>query len=187
MIPPPRKSAPDWSSNLPPERPRKKRRRHKSQGMAALAELVPSALPKTQPAHAKLARLVALWERSVPPRVAREVTPVRFRDGTLHLHARSSVWAQEVSLMGPRLVEHMRARDPRMPVQRLAPRVGPMPERTPVAPEPAPIAIVPLDPAELPAEIHAALADVADPALRASLLHAACAALAPVPVPPSRR
>lgn len=164
-----------------PERPRKKRRRHPSQGMKPLADLVPNALPRTQPAHAKLARLVALWERSVPPRVAREVVPVRFRDGVLHLHTRSSVWAQEVSLMGPKLVEHMRARDPHMPVQKLAPRVGPMPERVPIEPEPAPLAITPLALSELPAEVRAALEKISDADLRRSLTDAACVALAPVP------
>jgi hypothetical protein len=148
--------------------------------MASLAQLVPGALPSRQPEHAKLARLTALWERSVPPRVAREVVPVRFRDGVLHLHRRAAVWAQEVSLLAPRLVEHMRARDPRMPVQKLAPRVGPMPERMPVEPEPSPMAITPIDPRELPAEIRAALDEVADADLRRVLTEAACAALAPV-------
>jgi hypothetical protein len=165
----------------PPNRPRKKRRRHPSQGMKQIGELVPGALPRTQPPHAKLARLTALWERSVPPRVAREVTPIRFRDGTLHLHARSSVWAQEVSLLGPRLIEHMRARDPRMPVERLQPRVGPLPERVPVEPEPAPLAVTPLDPSQLPSEITRALTDVADVDVRRSLLELACVALAPPP------
>jgi len=164
-----------------PRKPRPRRRRHPSQGMASLAELVPGALPRHQPAHAKLARLTALWERSVPPRVAREVVPVRFRDGVLHLHTRVAVWAQEVSLLAPRLVEHMRAREPRMPVEKLAPRVGPMPERLPVEPEPAPLAITPIDPTELPEEIRAALAEVSDRDLRRALTEAACAALAPAP------
>ncbi len=163
----------------PPSRPRKKRRRHKSQGMALIGELVPGALPKTQPAHVKLARLTALWERSVPPRVARAVTPVRFRDGVLHLHTQNSVWAQEVSLLGPKLVEHMRARDPRMPVEKLAPRVGPMPERVPIEPEPAPLAVTPLDPKDLPSEVALALEKIADADLRRSLTELACAALAP--------
>lgn len=159
-------------------RPFRRRKRHKSQGMKSLAELVPGAMPKNQPAHAKLARLIALWERSVPPRVAREVTPVRYRDGTLHLHARAAVWAQEVSLLSTRLIEHMRSRDPRMPVTKLAPRVGPMPERVPVEPEPPPRGVVPIDPAKLPEEIRVALAKVEDAQLRKSLMDAACAALA---------
>lgn len=149
--------------------------------MASLAELVPRAMPSKEPAHAKLARLTALWERSVPPRVAREVVPVRFRDGTLHLHARTSVWAQEVSLLAPRLMEHMRARDPRMGVERLAPRVGPLPERVPVEPEPPPVAVTPLDPSSLPAPLRTALAAVSDAELRRALTEAACAALAPIP------
>lgn len=149
--------------------------------MATLAELVPRAMPSKEPAHAKLARLTALWERSVPPRVAKEVVPVRFRDGTLHLHTRTSVWAQEVSLLGPRLLEHMRARDPRMPVQKLAPRVGPLPERIPVEPEPPPPPITPLDPSALPAPLRAALSEVGDDDLRRALMEAACAALAPIP------
>jgi hypothetical protein len=165
----------------PPPKPKRRRKRHPSQGMATLGELMPGALPRHQPAHAKLARLTALWERSVPPRVAREVVPVRFRDGVLHLHTRMAVWAQEVSLLAPRLVEHMRARDPRMPVQKLAPRVGPMPERLPVEPEPAPLAITPIDPKELPTEIRTALAAVGDEGLRRVLTEAACAALAPPP------
>ena len=117
----------------------------------------------------------------MPPRVAREVVPVRYHDGVLYLHTRVSVWAQEVSLLAPRLIEHMRARDPRMPVQKLAPRVGPLPERVPVEPEPAPLAVTPIDPKALPAEIRAELAMISDEGLRRALTEAACAALAPPP------
>jgi hypothetical protein len=146
--------------------------------MASLAELVPRAMPKNEPAVARLARLVALWEKSVPHRVALEVTPVRTFGDTLFLHASSAVWAQQVSLLAPQLLASMRARDPKLGIARLAPRVGRMPPRLPVAPEPAPVVVPPLPVERLPADVRDALAKVADESLRASLTQAACSALA---------
>ena len=132
------------------------RKRSKQQGMATIAELVPRALPKKQPEEARLAKMIALWERSVPRRVALNVTPVRVRGNTLYLHTTAAVWAQEVSLIAPTLIAHMRSRDPTLTLTSLVPRMGPMPLRVPVEIE-APDVIKPLRPEELPAEVRASL------------------------------
>ena len=165
-----------WTRERPPPR----RKRHKNQGLASLGELVPRALPRNAPPEAKLARVVALWERSVPHRVATNVTPVRLRGDTIFLHTRSSVWAQEVSLLAPQLLEHVRARAPNLPFKKLAARVGPMPERRPVEEE-VPVKVIPLAPEALPDEVKASLTRIADPELRATLTAAACSTLAPRP------
>ncbi len=153
------------------------RKRSKQQGMATIAELVPRALPKKQPEEARLAKMVALWERSVPRRVALNVTPVRVRGTTMYLHTTASVWAQEVSLLAPTLIAHMRAREPGLAIQTLAPRAGPMPLRVPVEIE-AKDVVKPLRPEELPEGMRASLLTVPDEALRESMTRAACAMLA---------
>lgn len=153
------------------------RKRNKQQGMSTIAELVPRALPKKQPEEARLAKMVALWERSVPRRVALNVTPVRVRGTTLWLHTTASVWAQEVSLLGPQLIAHMRSREPGLSIQTLAPRVGPMPLRVPVEAEEKHI-VKPLRVDQLPEEVRASLGTIPDETLRASMTKAACAMLA---------
>ncbi len=153
------------------------RKRSKQQGMATIAELVPRALPRRQPEAARLAKLTALWERSVPRRVALNVAPIRVRGQTLFLHTTASVWAQEVSLLGPQLLAHMRARDPALSITSLAPRVGPMPLRVPVEMD-EPVVPKPLRVEDLPPEVRASLLTVPDPALRETMTRAACALLA---------
>jgi hypothetical protein len=153
------------------------RKRSKQQGMSRIAELVPKALPKKQPEEARLAKMIALWERSVPRRVALNVTPVRVRGQTLYLHTTASVWAQEVSLLAPQLIAHMRSREPTLSIHSLAPRMGPMPLRVPVEIEEKHI-VKPLRPDELPEEVRASLSTVPDEALREMMTKAACAMLA---------
>jgi predicted nucleic acid-binding Zn ribbon protein len=45
------------------------------------------------------------WEAAVGPAIAREAHPVGERAGTVTVACSSSVWAQEVQLLGPALVE----------------------------------------------------------------------------------
>jgi predicted nucleic acid-binding Zn ribbon protein len=50
------------------------------------------------------------WPEVVGPVIAREATPTAERAGTLTVTCRSSVWAQELDLMGPELIAKLNAR-----------------------------------------------------------------------------
>ena len=102
---------------------------------------------------------------------------MRVRGQTLFLHTTASVWAQEVSLLAPQLLAHMRSREPALSVTSLVPRVGPMPLRVPVEVE-VPDVVKPLREDELPEEVRASLRTVPDAELRATMTRAACAMLA---------
>jgi predicted nucleic acid-binding Zn ribbon protein len=50
-----------------------------------------------------LAAVQAVWTDAVGPAIAREAQPVSERAGTVTVACSSSVWAQEIGLMGPAL------------------------------------------------------------------------------------
>lgn len=52
-----------------------------------------------------LARVQQAWPSSVGAAVAREAEPVTVHRRTLTVACRSAVWAQELDLMGPELIE----------------------------------------------------------------------------------
>ena len=66
-------------------------------------------------------RIVAAWPAAVGDVVARNSWPARVaRDGTLHVHTSSSVWAFELGQLAPRILERLRRRLPEVgdqPVQ----------------------------------------------------------------------
>ena len=66
----------------------------------ALAPLSEAAAPATT-----LARVQAEWIRAAGSLVAAEAQPVSERDGVVTVRCSSSVWAHELSLLAPRLVE----------------------------------------------------------------------------------
>jgi predicted nucleic acid-binding Zn ribbon protein len=66
---------------------------------SAIADLADRLAPKTT-----LAEVQRVWPAAVGPVIAREATPTTERDGTLTVACRSSVWAQELDLMGPEVV-----------------------------------------------------------------------------------
>ena len=54
-------------------------------------------------------RIVAAWPAAVGDEVARNAWPARIaRDGTLHVHAASSVWAFELGQLAPQILERLR-------------------------------------------------------------------------------
>jgi predicted nucleic acid-binding Zn ribbon protein len=57
-----------------------------------------------------LADVQRWWPEAVGPVIAREATPTAERGGTLTVTCRSSVWAQELDLMGPELVAKLNER-----------------------------------------------------------------------------
>jgi predicted nucleic acid-binding Zn ribbon protein len=69
-----------------------------------MADLTGRLAPKTT-----LADVQRVWPGAVGPVVAKEAVPTTERDGTLTIACRSSVWAQELDLMGPELVGRLNA------------------------------------------------------------------------------
>lgn len=63
-----------------------------------------------------------LWRRAVGHRVARRTAPGPLRDGVLTVYVASAVWAQELSLLSPAIVDKLRAAS--LDVARLRFRVG---------------------------------------------------------------
>ena len=49
------------------------------------------------------------WRAAVGFRLSERTAPGRLANGTLTVHVRSSVWAQELSLLAPQILEHLRA------------------------------------------------------------------------------
>ena len=54
-----------------------------------------------------LARVQASWPELAGPAVAAEAEPVSERAGTVTIACRSAVWAQELELLGPDLIERL--------------------------------------------------------------------------------
>ena len=111
-------------------------------------------------------RIVAAWIGAVGVEVARNAWPARVaRDGTLHVHTSSSVWAFELGQLAPRivasLVRELGEHAPR--VLRFAP--GHLPEPPPPEAGKA-LREVPAPPAEALAEAAALTAAIEDRELR---------------------
>jgi predicted nucleic acid-binding Zn ribbon protein len=70
----------------------------------AMARLADRLAPKTT-----LAEVQRVWPETVGALIAREATPTTERGGVLTVACRSSVWAQELDLMGPELVGKLNA------------------------------------------------------------------------------
>jgi predicted nucleic acid-binding Zn ribbon protein len=70
----------------------------------AVTALTDRLAPKTL-----LAEVQREWVATVGEAVAREATPTAERAGVLTVTCRSSVWAQELDLMGPELVDRLNA------------------------------------------------------------------------------
>jgi len=60
--------------------------------------------------HGAMPRILAAWPEAVGEEVTRNAWPARVaRDGTLHVHTSSSVWAFELGQLAPRILERLRA------------------------------------------------------------------------------
>ena len=71
---------------------------------SALESLTASLAPITT-----LARVQEVWERATGPAIASVAQPVSERDGVLTVSCEASVWAQELELMAPELVQALNA------------------------------------------------------------------------------
>lgn len=121
------------------------------------------------------------WCRAVGDRVAARTRPGRIREGILTVYVASAVWAQELSLLSPTIVERLRKTG--LEVQSLRFRVGeiePIPARREAAPAGRPV--------DLPGDLSARLAKIGDEALRTKMAEAAAYSLAkPSPATSTRQ
>ena len=80
-----------------------------------------------------MAPIVGIWPDAVGPEIARNAWPARLaRDGTLHVHAKDSIWAFELTSRA----EEIRSRLGDAAPPRLAFAPGPLPEQSPDVSEP---------------------------------------------------
>jgi predicted nucleic acid-binding Zn ribbon protein len=70
----------------------------------ALAQVTADLEPATV-----IARVQACWAEAVGEVVNSEAQPVSEREGVVRVACRSSVWAQELELLGPELLEKLNA------------------------------------------------------------------------------
>lgn len=87
---------------------------------AALAELVRTLEPASD-----LAAVQAAWAGAVGPAVAAHASPVAERGGVLTVACDEAVWAAELELMGPELVDRLEASLGRRAITRLRCKTGP--------------------------------------------------------------
>ncbi|MEA2350259.1 MAG: hypothetical protein QOG86_1200 [Thermoleophilaceae bacterium] len=69
---------------------------------AALAEVTSGLAPATT-----LARVQSRWPEAAGAAIAEEAEPISEREGVVTIACRSSVWAQELDLLGPDLVTRL--------------------------------------------------------------------------------
>ena len=76
-----------------------------------LAAAIGEALERAEPATL-LAAVQSAWADAVGEAIAREATPVSERAGVVTVACSSSAWAQELDLLGARIVEKIRSELP---------------------------------------------------------------------------
>jgi len=74
---------------------------------AAIGEALEHAEPQTL-----LAAVQRVWPAAVGEAIAREATPVAERSGMVTVACSSSAWAQELDLLGARVLERIRPKLP---------------------------------------------------------------------------
>jgi hypothetical protein len=151
-------------------------RRRQKGDPTALSSLVPAVYPSKEPEDIKAMRAVAVWDKAVPERVARNARPIALTHGTLLVHTSTTVWAQEIDLLKEQLLASIRRVAPHSGVRRIRARVGKLP---PLAPsrkrERKPPPAVPVE--ELPELLARELAHVPDSDIRDAVTRAASVSL----------
>ncbi len=122
--------------------------------------------------------ILRAWPAAVGEENARRAWPARLgRDGTLHVHAADSVWAFQLGMLAPTILEHLREHlgDATPPTLRFVP--GPIPE--PAATEALEATSRALSPCAEDAALAAELTiGIENEELRALVARAAAASLA---------
>jgi hypothetical protein len=122
-------------------------------------------------------RIVAAWPAAVGDEVARNAWPARVaRDGTLHVHTSSSVWAFELGHLAPRILERLAEALGSHAPPALRFVQGHLPEPAPAPAETAVVAARPPAPEAL-AEAASLTASIDDPELRERVREAAALSL----------
>ncbi|UJR78828.1 Hypothetical protein I5071_8610 [Sandaracinus amylolyticus] len=164
----------------------RRRRRGPQHGVASIAELMPRVYPSNEPDELRLVRTIAWWDRHVPPRVSRNARPTKLYRGTLMIHAVTSAWSQEISMLLPGWMQALARAVPGIDPTKVRVKVGPLPPKPPSKPVPPPIA--PLALTDLPDQVAASLITIADDQVRDAVARAAAQSLAPrTPRAPTRR
>lgn len=70
----------------------------------ALDAVVAAAAPQTL-----LARVQRMWPEAAGPAISAQARPVSERGGVVTVECSAAVWAQEVELLSPRLLERLRS------------------------------------------------------------------------------
>jgi len=98
-----------------------------------LGDILTPALGKL--AGNEAARAYAAWARAVGEPVSRGTRPKAFRRGQLTVECASSVWANELTYLGPQILRRMDEVAPGHPVERFRFVVGRLPEPEPLPDE----------------------------------------------------
>jgi predicted nucleic acid-binding Zn ribbon protein len=64
-------------------------------------------------------RAYRAWHAAAGEQIAAVTNPARLTQGTLLVECESAVWAQELTYLGPQILERLRAADPGTPVRAL--------------------------------------------------------------------
>jgi hypothetical protein len=156
----------------------RRRRRGPPRGEASIAELVPRIYPSNEPEELRLVRAIAWWDRQLPPRISRNARPAKLHRGKLVIHAVTSAWTHEISMLLPQWLGAMARAVPGLDTSKVRVQVGPLPPRPP-PPAPAAPPIPPLSITQLPDEVAAGLSRIGDDRVRDAVAKAAAQSLAP--------
>ena len=107
------------------------------------------------------------WRRALGDRIAQRSEPESVRGTTLTVLVASSVWAQELSLLAPEIIQRLQRAG--VSVSELRWRVGQLPPST--SPRAKAASVLPLQ--KLPAELEHSLSAVKDAELRDAIFQAA--------------
>src|SRR2546425_1247149 len=69
---------------------------------------------------------LAVWRAAVGPRIADRARPIALERGVLVVKVTTSVWANELSMLAPKILEKLAQSLPKLAVKSLRFRVGPL-------------------------------------------------------------
>jgi hypothetical protein len=147
--------------------------------MESLGTLVPKVYPAQQPEEARAMRLFGAWSKVVPERILLNARPVSFQHGILTVHTTTASWANALSFETVRIIAKLRQRLNDVPVERIAFRMGRLPDMPDLIKErSAPPRLCPVS--ELPEAVARELARITHDGLRESVTRAIITSLATV-------
>lgn len=141
-----------------------------------LSDLVSKVYPSHEPDEVRAIRAFVWWEKSVPRRVLENARPVTIRRGVMYVHTSTSVWANELEMLKPQLLDSLKKHAPNSGIRDIRVRVGKLPPLQAPRPVRPPAPAVPM--AQLPEEVAHALAALGDDGLRDAVQRAAAVSLA---------